>query len=64
MPRDRKGNGAIETLAGFLDHIEREYGEAALTSVSQSDLTSELLKYLWVRGYKITPLEQGDYDVN
>jgi len=56
------GNGAIEALSTFLDHIEAIYGkEATLTGVSQSDFTSELLTHLWVRGYKVTPLEAEDF---
>lgn len=56
------GNGAIEALSTFLDHIEGIYGkEATLTGVSQSDFTSELLTYLFYRGYKVTPLEAEDF---
>lgn len=54
--------GAIETLSRFLDHIEKEYGGGALTGVSQTEFTEELLIFLWMRGYKVVPLEQEDYN--
>jgi len=45
-----------------LDQLEAIYGkEATLTGVSQSEFTSELLTHLWVRGYKVTPLEAEDF---
>ena len=66
MPVNQRsvGNGAIEALSNFLDHIESIYGkEVTLTGVSQSEFTGELLSHLWVRGYKVTALEPEDlYD--
>lgn len=57
-------NEAVAALSQFLDHFEQTYGDGTLLGVSQSDFTEELLIYLWKRGYKVTPLEQRDYDVN
>ena len=57
-------NGAMEVLNHFLDHMESIYGDCTLTSVSQSEMTHELLIYLWNRGYKVVPLEQEDFNAN
>lgn len=64
MSPKRRENGAIEALGHFLDHMESLYGDCTLTSVSQTEMTEELLKYLWLRGYKVAPLEQEDFDAN
>lgn len=62
-PRNKE-TGAIEALGKFLDHMESIYGDITLTSVSQTEMTQELLIYLWQRGYKVVPLEQEDFDVH
>jgi len=62
MARNKSGNGAVEALAQFLNHFEELYGDGILLGVSQTDFTEELLIYLWTRGYKVTPLEQEDYN--
>lgn len=64
MSGQNRSNGAIEALGQFLDHMESLYGDITLTSVSQSEMTQELLIYLWHRGYKVVPLEQEDFDAN
>lgn len=60
----KPGNSAVEALGQFLNHFEKTYGEGVLLGVSQGDFTEELLTYLWVRGYKVTPLDQEDYNAH
>ncbi len=44
--------------------MELIYGDCTLSSVSQSEMTQEILVYLWMRGYKVVPLEQEDFNAN